>query len=91
MAIFDELSISSILGSAAGGGTVVILAKLYLQKTFKDLEIVVRTMHEVQRDLATIAVRLEKIEKYDGMLLEHEKKIAVLERLTSACHERHNP
>jgi len=90
MEIFDQISISSVVGSAAGGGTVVFLAKLYLQRAFKDLDNVVKTMHEVQKDLTAIAIRLEKIEKYDTLILEHEKKIAVLERMTSRC-ETLNP
>lgn len=85
MAIWNDVSISSIVGSAAGGGTMVFLAKLYLQKAFKDLDKVVSTMHSVQKDLVAIAIRLEKIEKYDMLILEHEKKIAVLERMTSRC------
>ena len=76
-----ELSFSSLLGSAAGGGAVVFLAKLYLQRAFKDLDGVVLAMQRVQKDLATIAVRLEKFEKYDDMIRDHEKKIAVLEKV----------
>ena len=76
-----ELSLSSLLGSAAGGGTVVFLARLYLQRAFKDLDNVVVAMQRVQKDMATIAVRLEKFEKFDDLIREHEKKIAVLEKV----------
>ena len=75
-----ELSISSLLGSAAGGGTVVLLAKLYLQRAFKDLNDVVQSMHEVHKELALIAEKLKVVEENDKILRDHETRIVLLER-----------
>lgn len=75
-----ELSISSLLGSAAGGGTVVLLAKLYLQRAFQDLNDVVQSMHEVQKELALIAEKLKVVDQNDKVLRDHETRIVVLER-----------
>jgi len=74
-----HLDLSSLVGSVASGAAVVLLAKLHLQKALRDLETVINEMQLVQRDLATFAIRLERIQKLETMLHAHEKKIAVLE------------
>lgn len=74
-----DFDMGSLLGSASGGGLVVVLAKLYLQRAFTELDQVVKTMHRVKEDLAAITVKLESIEKNDEIIRIHDRKIAKIE------------
>ena len=79
-----EFPISALVGSAAGGGSVVFLAKLYLQRAFKDLDDVVDAMHEVQKELVTIAEKIKNVETNDKIIQNHETRLTVLENLRRA-------
>ena len=74
-----DFDFSSLFGSAAGGGAVVILARAYLQRAFSELDGLVKAMQSVQKELALIALKLEKIEKVDETLRDHDRKLTTLE------------
>jgi len=74
-----EIDYSSLIGSAAGGGGVALLAKLYLQRAIKELDSTVATMQIIKEQLAGIAVTLDKMEKNDDIIRIHDRKIAFLE------------
>lgn len=76
-----HLDISALIGSLTSGAAVILLAKLYLQRASNDLENVISQMQEVQTHLATVAIRLETLQRLEETIQDHEKKIAVLESL----------
>jgi hypothetical protein len=83
-----DLDFSAMVGSAAGGGTVIFIAKLYLQRAFKDLDNVAKTMYKVQEELAIITTRLERFDKFDDMIHQHDRKIASLEKDVSLIERK---
>mgnify|MGYP003652395033 CR=1 FL=1 len=74
-----DLDLSSLLGSTAGGGMVTIMAKLYLQRSLKDLENAVKTLQEIKIELASRGARMDLIEKNEETIRIHDRKIAALE------------
>lgn len=79
----NHIDIGSLIGTAmggmGGGGAVVFMAKAYLARTLAELDDVVLAMRHVQKELAAITVKLEKIEKNDELLRKHDRQIAALE------------
>lgn len=75
----ENFDFGSLAGTAAGGGTVAVMAKFYLQRTLTQLDSVAKTMHSIKEELAGIAVKLEAIEKNDEIIRIHDRKIAKLE------------
>ncbi len=89
-----NIDIGSLLGTAlggmGGGGAVVFIAKAYLARTLRELDDVVSAMKQVQRELAAITVKLEKIEKNDEIIRRHDRQIAALESQVFPVEGSHN-
>lgn len=90
--MIDQIDIGSLLGTAvggmSGGGAVILVAKAYLTRALKELDDVVHAMREVQRELAAITVKLDKIEKNDEMIRRHERQIITLEAQMANLHRK---
>lgn len=76
--VMQFVDFNSLIGSATGGGVVALMAKMYLEKAFQELETVIVTMHTIKEDLAAIAVKLERIEQNDEIIRKHDREISAL-------------
>ncbi len=69
-----------IISSAiAGAGLSAALAKAFIAKSLKDLEHAVTKIVEIQTQLATIAIRLESLDKSNDLLHKIDRKVVALE------------
>lgn len=73
--------LETLLGPAASGAVVIALARMFVTKSFKELEQVVGKISELKEQLAVIAVRLESAEKASELLQKHDRKIAAMEQV----------
>lgn len=76
-------TVATLMGGGVGGSLVIFLAKLYLTQAFSQLKTTVQSLNAIERKLAGIAITLQKIEKIDDLVRNHEKKIAILERFST--------
>lgn len=72
-------------GAGVGGGLILTLGKLFLQRLIKNLEESTHKIHDVLIRLSAISVKLEildhhqeSIENLKKMVQEHDRAIAVL-------------
>jgi hypothetical protein len=80
-----DIDVTPLLGGAGIGGLGVYLARLYLQRAFKDIDKLVETMQQVQIQLSLIVQRLQAIEESTKLIPHHDREIAALKTIH---HER---
>lgn len=81
-----DFELKSLVDSAAGGGVVAIMAKLYLQGAAKKMgdmvvsigEMVI-TLGKMEKEMAVVVEKLKRIQKIDDTIGIHDRKIATLE------------
>ncbi len=67
------------MSAVLGGALTSALAKAFIAKSLAELDAVVAKIGEINVQLASIAVRLEAIDKDHDLLLRHDRKLAVVE------------
>ena len=70
---------ATILSTLAGGGTVLLLAKLVLERALSDLDQMTRKLEDVLIRLSAINVKLEMLDRVRTQVTEHDRQIAVLD------------
>lgn len=70
---------SAVLSTAAGGGTVLLLAKFILDRALSDLAELTRKVEDALMRLSAINVKLEAVERLRTTVTEHDRQIAVLD------------
>lgn len=68
-----------IASIVAGTGISSILARAFITKSLRDIEILVTKIGEIKTELAAIAVRLENLDRTHSLLHSIDRKVIALE------------
>ena len=68
-----------LLAFLAGAPIVVGLLKIFLAKSLKDFEILLKLAGELKEQMIVVNVKLETLDKLRDLILEHDRKITMLE------------
>ncbi len=68
-----------LISAISGGALTALLAKYVISKTLADLNQIAEKVIHINQSLATMAVRLEKLEDHETSIKEHASRIARIE------------
>jgi Holliday junction resolvase-like predicted endonuclease len=71
----------SIAGAIVSSSAVAWLAKLYIEKSLGELDVVAEKLSTIGAQLAVISVKLASAEGVFALVQEHDRKIFALEQL----------
>lgn len=81
-----ESTLFPAIGGVVGGCTLAgVIANYAIKKALSDLDSVVSKVHEIEKAMAAMFVRLNQLAEHEIMLREHSKKLAFYDGLN---HER---
>lgn len=73
----DHLQV--IISSLTSGSAVAFLLRYFITKTLRDISIALDRIDDLAKELAIVVVKLERIDRDNLMLHDHDRKIAGLE------------
>ena len=69
----------AIVSALGGCGATALVAKYFITKALADLSKLQEKIEVIDKSLAMISVRLEKLSEHEATILDHTKQIAFLE------------
>lgn len=83
-----DFNLDVLLSAAGGTLTSTTVAFYFLKKALLDLDAARKQIAEITKELAAMAVKLQGHDKNEGMLHDHDRKIAAIEGLIYGSRTR---